>query len=146
MLDYRALIVAASTLALGGCGTASSQIPDSSKPGHCVAAFHYGRELALAGPNAKMSLAIQSTARALFEGKRMQVNGTFATGERQGAALLKAHGHDSVVMMPLLLACAKKQDADPLYRSLNDSGQLMAAARKTDPACRSDMACSSATR
>ena len=146
MLSYRTFVAAGLAFAVGACGTASSETPNSSKPAHCIAAFNYGRQLALAGPSPKLSLAVQSTARALFVGKRLEANGTFATGEKEGAVLLKDHGHDPDIMMPLLLECSKRQDADPAYQAMNDNGQLMAAARKTDPACRSDAACLNTTK
>lgn len=128
-------------LLASACGSASSQQPDSSNPAHCVAAFAYGRGLALGGKRRDLDLAVQSTARALFEGKKMKASGTFTSGRREGAAFFDTYGRNGQVMMPLLVECAKRQDADPAYRSLNQRGILMAAARKADTACQSDAKC-----
>lgn len=148
-MKFRYDIAMASTpllLLLGACGTASAVTPNSSDPAHCVAAFSYGRTLAAGGKSPDIALSVQSTARAIFEGKKIKANGAFETGEREGTALLAQFGKDEKVMMGLLLDCAKHQDADPAYRALNESGQLMAAARKVDPACQSNAECRRSTR
>lgn len=104
----------------------------------------YGRAVALAGPHPNLSVAVQTTARALYEGEILKKDGKLVTGEKEAAALLATHMRDTNVMMPLLLECAKRQDADPAFRALNDSGKLMAAARRTDKACSASSTCLSA--
>ena len=131
------------TLMLGACGAASASPPDSSKPAHCIAAFHYGRTIALRGQPADVSLAVQSTARSIYEGRKLKAEGQFADGQREGERLLADNAANDKVMMSLLRDCLTRQDADPAYRELNESGALMTAARKVDPACREDAACRS---
>ena len=137
----RTYVAVSALIGLSACGTASSSPLDSFNHAHCVAAFYYGRQIALGGPKPNLELAVQSTARFLFEGKRMEADGTLQTSEMESAAVLSAHGRDTEAMTHLLLDCARRQDADPAYRALNETGQLMAAARKTDPACKSDRVC-----
>lgn len=128
---------------LAACGSASASTPDSTNPAHCLAAFHYARTIALKGQPADMSLAVQSTARSLYEMRRLKARGLFEDGRAEGEALLSRNAKDEKVMMGLVLDCAKQQDADPDYRALNESGNLMAAARRTDPACQQDVVCQS---
>lgn len=77
-----------STLMLGACGAASASPPDSSKPAHCIAAFHYGRTIALRGHPADVSLAVQSTARSIYEGRKLTAEGKFSDGQREGERVL----------------------------------------------------------
>ncbi len=128
-------------LMLGACGAASASPPDSSKPAHCIAAFHYGRTIALRGRPADIHLAVQSTARSLYEGRKLKAQGQLAQLQREGERLLVDNAANDKVMMALLRDCLTRQDADPDYRALNESGALMAAARKVDPACRQDADC-----
>ena len=130
-------------LVLGACGAASATPPDSSKPAHCIAAFHYARTIALHGQPANVSLAVESTARSLFEGRKLKAEGQFEDGQREGERLLAENAANDKVMLSLVFGCLTRQDADPDYRALNKSGALMAAARKVDPACREDAACRS---
>lgn len=137
----RTYVAVSALVGLSACGTASSSPLDSSNHAHCVAAFFYARQIALGGPKPNLELAVQSTARSLFEGKRMKADGTLQASQMESAAVLSAHGRDTEAMTHLLLDCAKRQDADPAYQALDETGQLMAAARKTDPACKSDQVC-----
>lgn len=130
-------------LLLGACGAASASAPTSSNPAHCMAAFHYGRTIALRGQPADVSLAVQSTARSIYEGRKLKARGQFDSGRSESESLLAENAKNEKVMMSLLGDCLTQQDADPDYRALNESGALMAAARKVDPACREDAACRS---
>jgi hypothetical protein len=111
-----------------------------------VAALTYGRQLAVGGPTPSLRLAVESTGRGIYEGKRMQADGGLKKGKQESAALLRAYGGDSKIMMALLKGCMDTEDADPTFRSLNDSGALMAAARKADPLCRATAACANPVR
>lgn len=133
-------------LVLGACGTASASPPSSSNPAHCIAAFHYGRTIALRAQPVEVAFAVQSTARSLYEGRKLKAGGQLENGRDEGEALLAQYAGDEKVMMGLLRDCALQQDADPEYRALNESGTLMAAARKVDPTCRDDATCRSKIR
>lgn len=138
------LIVGSVSLAsLGACGVANASAPDSGNPAHCLAAFHYARTIALRGQPSDVDLAVQSTARGLYEGLKLKARGAFDGGRTEGEALLSEQAGNGKAMVSLMLDCAKRQDADAEYRKLNESGALMAAARKADPACKQDTTCRS---
>lgn len=141
MRDFGTLSLTALGTLLCTCGEAPSPTPDSSNPGQCIGAFHYARELALSEPNPDLALAVHSTGRALFEGKRMEVSGFIEEGQSESAAFLEAYSGGSDVLWDLVKGCTERQDSDPVFRSWLDSGKLTAAARKADPACRAEPAC-----
>ncbi|MBR2174321.1 hypothetical protein [Sphingopyxis sp.] len=126
---------------VGACGTATAVTPDSTNPAHCVAAFAYGRSINAGAKVPDVALSVESTARALFEGKRMKVDGTFEAGGREGEEFYATYGKDGDAMLKLAYECGKRQDLDPNFRAMNDSGALMAAARKVDPLCQASQAC-----
>jgi hypothetical protein len=133
-----------SILGLGGltaCDAAHAVTPDPGNSAHCIAAFGYGRTIMLSGHQPDIPGALNSTARSLFEMKRLEESGGVSRGEEEGAALLRQLAADGDSMMKLLKDCLEKQDADPAFRAANSSGVLMAAARKVDPVCRDDAAC-----
>lgn len=111
-----------------------------------MAAFSYGRTIALSGRPSDVSLAVQSTARSIYESRKLKARGQYDSGQKDGEVLLAEHGKDDAVMMKLVRDCLTQQDADPEYRALNESGALMAGARKVDPACREDAICRSKMR
>jgi len=130
-----------SVLLLGACGAATASPPNSTNPAHCMAAFSYARTIALGSRPSNFNLAVQSTARSLYEGRKLKARGLLENGREEGEALLSKYSKDEKVMMGLVLDCLKQQDADPDYIALNESGDLMAAARKVDPVCRDDATC-----
>lgn len=135
-----------SFLTLGACGAAGASTPTSSNPAHCVAAFSYGRTIALRAQPVEVGLAVQLTARSLYEGRKLKARGQFENGRDEGEALLAEYVSDKKAIKSLLLDCLTQQDADPEYRALNESGALMAAARKVDPACLRDATCHNRVR
>ena len=125
---------------LSACGAADALSPDPKNPAHCVAAFHYGRELMLTGNSPNYKVAIGTTGRALYERKQMAA-GEVPAGENVGADLLSKYGKNVEVMQNLLLECRTKQNSDPSFQAADKSGEIMAAARKIDPICKSDKDC-----
>ncbi len=126
---------------LGACGTATAVTPDSANPAHCIAAFAYSRTINAGAEVPDVAFSVQNTARGLFEGKKMKANGTFETGRSEGEDFYATYGKDGDAMLKLAHECATKQESDPNFRAMYDSGTLMAAARKVDPLCQADQAC-----
>lgn len=125
---------------LSACSSTSAANPDPKNPAHCVAAFHYGRELMLTGNNPDYKVAIGMTGRALFEMNRLP-SSELTTSKEIGADLLKKYENNTDVMQKLLLDCRANQNADPSFQAADKSGAIMAAARKIDPICKDDRAC-----
>lgn len=136
----KSLVFFVGSMALTACGSAEAITPDPANPAHCVAAFHYGRTVMLSGKKPDIKGALTSTARSLFEMKRLQESGDVG-GNEVGTALLSEYAKNDDVMMKLLKGCFEKQDSDPAFQAANSSGTLMATARKVDPVCKSDAAC-----
>lgn len=125
---------------LSACGSTSAANPDPKNPAHCVAAFHYGRELMLTGANPNYNGAIGMSGRMLFEMKRMAAS-ELPEAKEVGSDFLAKHANNINVMQKLLLDCRANQNADPSFQAADKSGAIMAAARKIDPICKDDEAC-----
>lgn len=125
---------------LSACSSTSAANPDPKNPAHCVAAFHYGRELMLTGSNPDYKVAIGMTGRALFEMKRLPAS-ELPVSKEIGADLLKRYENNIDVMQKLLLDCRANQNSDPSFQAADKRGAIMAAARKIDPICKRDRAC-----
>lgn len=125
---------------LSACGSTSAANPDPKNPAHCVAAFHYGRELMLTGDNPDYKVAIGMSGRALFEMKRIPAS-ELQTSREVGGDILQNYEKNTDVMNKLLLDCRANQNADPSFQAADKSGAIMAAARKIDPICKNDQAC-----
>ncbi len=128
-------------LTVSGCSPASAIAPDSGNPAHCIAVYSVIRREVLSLKPPKVVLALQLTARSIFEGKKLKEAGTLDEGADVGERLLKDLLKDSEAVDELARQCMVGEDANPAYRVLNDSGQLMKAAKIADPACQAEPEC-----
>lgn len=127
-------------VAITACTKAQVGKPDSSNPAHCIAAFNWGRSLELRGqPN--MHGALSSTAREVYYALALKKAGVHDGGQAAATAFTLKYGADRGVMMSLLKDCGYKQDADPVFATMNNDGRLMTMARRTDPICKADAEC-----
>ncbi|VWX53264.1 hypothetical protein [Novosphingobium sp. 9U] len=123
---------------LGACGSASAVTPDSSNHAHCMAALSVARQIAVDDRNPK--LALQTTARSIYEGRQLKKAGSFDSAQAEAASFLKKVGGDWKVLGPLL-TCGERQDAESEFQRLNESGHLMAAAMAVEPMCQNTASC-----
>ncbi|VWX54629.1 hypothetical protein [Novosphingobium sp. 9U] len=124
---------------LGACGSASASAPDSSNHAHCMAALSIARQIAVDDKNPK--LALQITGRSIYEGRLLEKAGSFDSAQVEAASFLKEVGGDWKVLGPILESCSERQDAEPEFQRLNESGQLMAAAKAVEPMCQNKANC-----
>jgi hypothetical protein len=142
MTIVRKCIIVIALAGLTSCGRADVGKPDSSNPAHCIAALNWGRNLELRGqPN--MHGALSLTAREVFEIGKLEKAGVQDKGQSAATAFTLKYGKDSSIMQPLVVACMKREDQEPSFKAMSDSGQLMEIARKVDPICKADAECAS---
>ncbi|MBF7011478.1 hypothetical protein QUC32_17590 [Novosphingobium resinovorum] len=130
--------IALIAFSLGGCGSAATAetLPSS----HCMAVFSAFRELALRAKPQDLRLALNMTARGIYEAKKVKDAGNIASSKQEGEAFFKDHENDWDLLKKVHDQCSTRQDNDPKFKALNESGELMKLARK-DPACQSDTSC-----
>lgn len=124
---------------VGACGSASALTPDSSNHAHCMAALSIARQIAVDDKNPK--LALQTTARSIYEGRQLKKTGAIDLGQAEAAAFLKQVNGDWKVLGPLLESCGERQDAETEFQALNNSGELMKAAMAVEPMCQNTASC-----
>lgn len=121
------------------CSQADSILPNSSNPAHCLAAYNAYRQVALNSKPPLVSLAVQMTARGIFEGNKLKSAGTFESSKSESEKLLNKYASNWGEINKLAGECMKNQDNDKIFKSHELS--ILKMARKVDPACSLDEKC-----
>jgi hypothetical protein len=126
----RPLFLAAASMSMVGCGSATAAGPGSNTPAHCLAAFNYAAYWFKVG-NEPDNVA-QELAHGLYVMEKVKSDGGLASDVLAEAKQFSlAHAKNSKEMGALYLACGKAQANDPRFRA--EFSRLLAKARPLVP-------------